>query len=64
MPSARPTFALLGLSAALVAADPFVGTWKRHAAKSTVDDSQIVPLECSPLRYLGNQEHVGRDSDL
>jgi hypothetical protein len=34
MRSAKLTFVLVGLSAALMAADPFVGTWKLDAAKS------------------------------
>jgi hypothetical protein len=55
---AKFTFALLGLAAALTAADPFVGTWKLNPAKSKYKTGQ------PPKEQTVTITEAGKDLDV
>jgi hypothetical protein len=47
---AKLAFALLGLAATLVAADPFAGTWKLNLDKSKYKTGSTRPAPALPVR--------------
>jgi len=55
---ARFAFALLGLSAVLVAADPFVGTWKLNLAKSKYKSGAKPKGQTATISESGNDVDV------